>query len=95
MPRCLQCFRAAAKRSASTRQNLYRYRKVDIENLTRCAVSGALGSRETRNIFEEAIWHADAHDLPITLLFGHAHDAMIAADGVLVASVPLPLRQPC
>jgi lipid-A-disaccharide synthase len=45
-----------------------------------------LGSRETRNIFEEAIWHEDAHDLPITLLFGHAHDAMIAADGVLVAS---------
>ncbi len=45
-----------------------------------------LGSRETRNIFEEAIWHEEAHDLPITLLFGHAHDAMIAADGVLVAS---------
>lgn len=45
-----------------------------------------LASRETRNIFEEAIWFADAHELPITLLFGHAHDAMIAADGVLVAS---------
>lgn len=45
-----------------------------------------LGSRETRNIFEEAIWHAEAHDMPITLLFGHAHDAMIVADGVLVAS---------
>lgn len=45
-----------------------------------------LSSRETRNIFEEAIWHADAHDLPITLLFGHSHDAMIVADGVLVAS---------
>ena len=45
-----------------------------------------LGSRETRSIFEEAIWHAEAHDLPITLLFGHAHEAMIAADGVLVAS---------
>jgi lipid-A-disaccharide synthase len=45
-----------------------------------------LGSRETRNIFEEAIWHAEAHDLPITLLFGHAHDAMTVADGVLVAS---------
>jgi len=45
-----------------------------------------LASRETRNIFEEAIWHEDAHDLPITLLFGHAHDAMIVADGVLVAS---------
>ncbi len=45
-----------------------------------------LGSRETRNIFEQAIWQEEAHDLPITLLFGHAHDAMIAADGVLVAS---------
>jgi lipid-A-disaccharide synthase len=45
-----------------------------------------LSSRETRNIFEEAIWHEEAHDLPITLLFGHAHDAMIVADGVLVAS---------
>ncbi len=45
-----------------------------------------LGSRETRNIFEEAIWQLEGHDLPITLLFGHAHDAMIAADGVLVAS---------
>jgi len=45
-----------------------------------------LASRETRNIFEEAIWHAEAQDFPITLLFGHAHDAMIAADGVLVAS---------
>jgi lipid-A-disaccharide synthase len=45
-----------------------------------------LASRETRNIFEEAIWQEEAHDLPITLLFGHAHDAMIVADGVLVAS---------
>ena len=45
-----------------------------------------LGSRETRNIFELAIWQDEAQDLPITLLFGHAHDAMIAADGVLVAS---------
>ena len=45
-----------------------------------------LGSRETRNIFEQVIWEDEAHDLPITLLFGHAHDAMIAADGVLVAS---------
>lgn len=45
-----------------------------------------LGSRETRTIFEEEIWHDGGHDLPITLLFGHAHDAMIVADGVLVAS---------
>lgn len=45
-----------------------------------------LASRETRNIFEEAIWKEEGHDLPITLLFGHAHEAMITADGVLVAS---------
>ena len=45
-----------------------------------------LASRETRTIFEQAVYQCEAHDLPITLLFGHAHDAMIAADGVLVAS---------
>ncbi|MDX8400156.1 MAG: lipid-A-disaccharide synthase, partial [Gallionellaceae bacterium] len=45
-----------------------------------------LASRETRSIFENMQWKLDAHDLPITMLFGHAHDAMIAADGVLVAS---------
>ena len=45
-----------------------------------------LVSRETRGIFEQAIYDCDAHELPITLLFGHAQDAMIVADGVLVAS---------
>lgn len=45
-----------------------------------------LVSRETRGIFEQAIYDCDAQALPITLLFGHAQDAMIAADGVLVAS---------
>jgi lipid-A-disaccharide synthase len=45
-----------------------------------------LVSRETRGIFEQAIYDSNAHELPITLLFGHAQDAMIAADGVLVAS---------
>ncbi|MBI1173889.1 MAG: lipid-A-disaccharide synthase [Sideroxydans sp.] len=45
-----------------------------------------LASRETRAIFEEAIYHCAAEELPITLLFGHAQDAMIVADGVLVAS---------
>ena len=45
-----------------------------------------LASRETRNIFEEALYQCEAKSLPITLLFGHAHEAMIAADGVLVAS---------
>ena len=45
-----------------------------------------LVSRETRNIFEEAIYFQQAEELPITILFGHAHMAMIAADAVLVAS---------
>ncbi len=43
-------------------------------------------SRETRGIFEQALYDCDAQELPMTLLFGHAQDAMIAADGVLVAS---------
>jgi lipid-A-disaccharide synthase len=45
-----------------------------------------LATRETRLMFEEAIYRCNAHDLPIKLLFGHAHEAMTAADGVLVAS---------
>jgi lipid-A-disaccharide synthase len=45
-----------------------------------------LVSRETRGIFEQTLYDCDAQELPITMLFGHAQDAMIAADGVLVAS---------
>ncbi len=45
-----------------------------------------LATRETRNIFEHVRWKLHAQDVPMTLLFGHSHDAMIAADGVLVAS---------
>ncbi len=43
-------------------------------------------SRETREIFEQAIYDSGAQGLNITLLFGHAYEAMIAADGVIVAS---------
>ena len=43
-------------------------------------------SRETRGIFDQALYDCDAQQLPMTLLFGHAQDAMIAADIVLVAS---------
>jgi len=42
-------------------------------------------TRETRQIFELAIFHA-LEDLPIQILFGHAHDAMEAADVIIVAS---------
>jgi lipid-A-disaccharide synthase len=43
-------------------------------------------SRETREIFETALFQADAGELPLTVLFGHAHDALAAADVALVAS---------
>lgn len=47
-------------------------------------------TRETRNIFEDAIHQTYIEypdmDIDLQLLFGHAHDAMEAADVVIVAS---------
>jgi len=43
-------------------------------------------SRETRAIFKEAVYAAGALDLPITVLFGHAREALAACDVALVAS---------
>jgi lipid-A-disaccharide synthase len=45
-----------------------------------------LVSRETRGIFEQALYDNNAQEMPFTLLFGHAQDAMIVADVALVAS---------
>ncbi|HRP23531.1 MAG TPA: lipid-A-disaccharide synthase [Thauera sp.] len=45
-----------------------------------------LATRETRQLFEEALYRNEANELPIRMLFGHAVDAMTAADVVLVAS---------
>lgn len=45
-----------------------------------------LATRETRQLFEEALHRQDASELPIRMLFGHAVEAMTAADVVLVAS---------
>ena len=45
-----------------------------------------LVSRESRNLFETELYRAGGGDLPLTVLFGHAHVAMAAADAVLVAS---------
>ncbi|HPP47005.1 MAG TPA: lipid-A-disaccharide synthase, partial [Accumulibacter sp.] len=45
-----------------------------------------LATRETRTLFEQAMARCQASDLPLRLLFGHAHQAMMAADVVLVAS---------
>jgi lipid-A-disaccharide synthase len=44
-------------------------------------------TRETRKIFEQAIYDNQGDEqLPIQILFGHAHLAMEAADAVIVAS---------
>lgn len=45
-----------------------------------------LVSRETRDLFETAIWKAGAADLPFKLLFGHAQEALAACDAAIVAS---------
>jgi lipid-A-disaccharide synthase len=43
-------------------------------------------TRETRARFEQAIYRNNAQELSFNLLFGHAHMAMAAADGIIVAS---------
>jgi lipid-A-disaccharide synthase len=43
-------------------------------------------TRETREIFERALHEHQRTDLPLTLLFGHSHEALAAADLALVAS---------
>jgi lipid-A-disaccharide synthase len=45
-----------------------------------------LVSRETRQMFEAALWQCGAQELPFKLLFGHAQDALAASDAALVAS---------
>ena len=45
-----------------------------------------LVNRETRSLFEAALYDEDGQDLPLTILFGHAREAIAASDAVLVAS---------
>ena len=45
-----------------------------------------LATRETREYFEKRLYAREALDLPISILFGHAHLALHAADAALVAS---------
>lgn len=45
-----------------------------------------LVNRQTRELFEAALYRRHSGELDIQLLFGHAHEAMAAADVVLVAS---------
>ncbi len=60
--------------------------RLILESLPEARFLVPLASRETRAIFEQAIYDCGAEALPFSLLFGHAQDAMIAADMVLVAS---------
>jgi lipid-A-disaccharide synthase len=43
-------------------------------------------TRATRDMFERAMHEHQRADLPLTLLFGHSHEALAAADLALVAS---------
>jgi lipid-A-disaccharide synthase len=43
-------------------------------------------TRATRDLFERALHEHQRTDLPLTLLFGHSHEALAAADLALVAS---------
>ena len=43
-------------------------------------------TRATRDMFEMAVHQHQRTDLPLTLLFGHSHEALAAADIALVAS---------
>ncbi len=43
-------------------------------------------TRQTRDMFEHAVHRHQRTDLPLTLLFGHSHEALTAADVALVAS---------
>jgi lipid-A-disaccharide synthase len=43
-------------------------------------------TRDTRDLFERALYENQRNDLPLTLLFGHSHEALAAADLALVAS---------
>jgi lipid-A-disaccharide synthase len=45
-----------------------------------------LATRETRDLFETELHRRETGELRLTVLFGHAHEAMAAADVVLVAS---------
>jgi len=45
-----------------------------------------LATRQTRDLFEGTLHAHGRADLPLTMLFGHSHEALAAADLALVAS---------
>lgn len=45
-----------------------------------------MATRQTRELFEAAVYRNGAAELPLSLLFGHSHEALAAADAALVGS---------
>ena len=45
-----------------------------------------MASRQTKELFEAALHRNGAAELPLTLMFGHSHEALAAADVALVGS---------
>lgn len=60
--------------------------RVIHKNLPEALFLVPLATRETKLLFENALYQCNGRELPIRMLFGHAHDAMKASDAVLVAS---------
>lgn len=60
--------------------------KLLAEQVPRVQFLVPLVSRQTRELFETTLYKLNAQDLPLRIMFGHARDAMVAADAVLVAS---------
>lgn len=60
--------------------------RIILQKLPEAIFLVPLATSETRRIFEEVLRRCEGQDLPIRIQFGHAHDAIIAADVVLVAS---------
>jgi lipid-A-disaccharide synthase len=51
-----------------------------------------LATRETRELFDAALYRHEARDLPMALLFGHARDALAACDVALATSGTVTLE---
>ncbi len=49
-------------------------------------------TRETRELFEEILYREEARELPMSLLFGHAQEALAACDVALAASGTVTLE---
>lgn len=60
--------------------------KLVHESLPRAQFLVPLVNRATRSLFEAALYDEGGQDLPLTIMFGHAREAIAASDAVLVAS---------